>query len=236
MKGLLVRVAADQSEGGGFWNGPVDGSTGEYVYVPIPDDGPFHPGLATPYSTVATHLGGRWPSLPLYLAGAYMHLDPDFSQLSYGDQGQRALQITGKLGSGDLIAFYAGLRDIQPRAQLVYAIIGLLVIDAVVPATTVPACRWHENAHTRRSAPYSGTDIVVRGTPGISGRCERAIPIGHFQNRAYRVVPDLLETWGGLSVRNGYLQRSARLPEFLNAARFYSWFRRQGVGLVARNN
>ena len=129
MKGLLVRIAADQSEGGGFWNGPVDGSTGEYVYVPIPDDGPFHPGMATPYSTVAAHLGGRWPVLPPRLAGADMHLDPDFSHLTYGDQGQRAVQIKGKLVPGDFIVFYAGLRDIHSRTQLVYAIIGLLVID-----------------------------------------------------------------------------------------------------------
>lgn len=236
MKGLLVRIAADQSEGGGFWNGPVDGSTGEYVYVPIPDDGPFHPGMATPYSTVAAHLGGRWPVLPPRLAGADMHLDPDFSHLTYGDQGQRAVQIKGKLVPGDFIVFYAGLRDIHSRTQLVYAIIGLLVIDAIVPAATVPASRWHENAHTRRSRPYSGNDIVVRGKPEVSGRCERAIPIGHFHDRAYRVLPNLLADWGELSVLNGYLQRSAHLPEFLDASRFYTWFQCQGVGLVAHNN
>ena len=39
MKGLLVRVGADQSEGGGRWNGLVNSRTGEFVYVPIPETG-----------------------------------------------------------------------------------------------------------------------------------------------------------------------------------------------------
>ena len=77
---------------------------------------------------------------------------------------------------------------------------------------------------------------MVRGKPEVSGRCERAIPIGHFHDRAYRVLPNLLADWGELSVLNGYLQRSAHLPEFLDASRFYTWFQSQGVGLVAHNN
>lgn len=235
MKALLVRVGADQSEWGGWWNGPVDSATGEFVYVSIPDDGPFHPGLATPYSLVAAHLGARWPSLPAHLAPRDMHLDPDFFHLSYGDQGQRAVQVMAKVGAGDLLVFYAGLRDVHPNPRLVYAIIGLLFVDAIVPASAVPTHRLHENAHTRRCTPYSGHDIVVRAKPGVSGRCERAIPVGHFASGAYRVLPAVLTAWGGLSVRNGYLQRSARLPEFLDAAKFYAWFLAQGVPLVARN-
>src|ERR1700691_2249556 len=100
MKVLLVRVGADQSNGGGYWNGPVDSSSGEFVYVPIPDDGPFHPGHAKPYSALAAHLGGKWPSLPLHLARLDTHLDPDFAHLTYGDQGERAKQISTKLGNG----------------------------------------------------------------------------------------------------------------------------------------
>ena len=41
MKGLLVRVGADQSEGGGRWNGSVDGATDEFAGVSIPDPGPL---------------------------------------------------------------------------------------------------------------------------------------------------------------------------------------------------
>ena len=45
MRGLLVRVAADQSSGGGHWNGPVNSKTGEFVYVAIPESAAVYPGL-----------------------------------------------------------------------------------------------------------------------------------------------------------------------------------------------
>jgi len=70
----------------------------------------------------------------------------------------------------------------------------------------------------------------------VSGRLERCIPIGDYRERAYRVRPTLLTAWGGLSVNNGYLQRSARLPEFSQADRFYDWFLAQKVALLPRNN
>jgi hypothetical protein len=217
MKALLIRVGADQSEGGGYWDGPFDQTNGEFIYVPIPDDEEFHQGLAIPYFTV-------------------MHLDPDFSFLSYGNQGQRAIQISRKLARGDLIVFYAGLKDIRPKPQLVYAIIGLLVVDSITPSSEVASALRHENAHTRRVTTFPGKDIVVRSKPGLSGRCTRAIPVGYYADRAYRVLPSLLKDWRGLSVKDGYLQRSARLPEFLDADRFYAWFLAQNVELVARNN
>jgi hypothetical protein len=37
-------------------------------------------------------------------------------------------------------------------------------------------------------------------------------------------------------VKNGYLQRSARLPEFSQADRLYDWFQAQNVPLLDRNN
>ena len=118
----------------------------------------------------------------------------------------------------------------------VYALIGLYVINDIVPALSVPASRRDENAHTRRILTSSATDIVVRARPEVSGRLTSCIPIGAVRSRAYRVWPHLLRTWGGLSVKNGYLQRSARLPEFLDAPKFYDWFKAQSPTLVARNN
>jgi len=47
---------------------------------------------------------------------------------------------------------------------------------------------------------------------------------------------DLLEEWGGLSVRDGYLQRSARLPRFLDPPRFMAWLESQEPVLVQANN
>jgi len=236
MKGLLVRVAADQSDGGGFWNGPVDSDSGEFVHVAIPESWPSHPGLAKPYTGVCAALSGIGSALPPHLTMRDMHLDPDFDHLTYGDQGERAKQIRGKLGKGDLIVFYSGMRDVRPRARLVYALIGLYVIEDIVPAVTVSAAYWDQNAHTRRVLGKGATDIVVRASKEVSGRLERCLPIGDYRNRAYRVWPKLLTEWGGLSVRDGYLQRSARLPEFIDAPAFYNWFLSQKVKLIQKNN
>jgi hypothetical protein len=165
-----------------------------------------------------------------------MHLDPDFTHLTYGDQGERAKQLCSKLSCGDMIAFYAGLADVHDNRKLVYAIIGLFVVNDIVPATSVPATDRDTNAHTRRILAENSTDIVVRARPGVSGRLRRCLPIGEWRDRAYRVRSDLLEIWGGLSVKDGYLQRSARLPEFLDPGRFIRWLDSQSPTLVQTNN
>jgi hypothetical protein len=50
------------------------------------------------------------------------------------------------------------------------------------------------------------------------------------------VKRDILDEWGGLSVKDGYIQRSARLPRLLDAPRFLRWLERQDVNLIAVNN
>ncbi len=116
MKGLLVRVGVDQSERGGFWNAPVDRRTGELVYVSIPEDNSRR-GLEKPYNLVDSALAKFHRAVPDWLQARNMHLDPDFNHLTYRDQGQRARQIREKLGRGDLLVFYAGLRDIVPESK-----------------------------------------------------------------------------------------------------------------------
>ena len=236
MKGLLVRVAADQSGGGGSWNGPVNSRTGEFVYVAIPESSPTHPCMNKPYAALHAPLAEHRILLPEHLATQDMHLDPDFDQLTYGDGGERGKQIRAKAGPGDLLVFYAGLRDVLPADRLVYALIGLYVVKDVVSAVTIPRAHWPENAHTRRLLPPRANDIVVRARAGVSGRLERCIQIGDYRRRAYRVWPPLLAVWGGLSVHDGYLQRSARLPEFLDAAKFYRWFLSKNVPFIRSNN
>ena len=237
MKALLVRVAADQSAGGGYWNGPADSVTRLFGYVAIPEPSPTHPGLNKPYAGLHLPLLDFGIALPANLLSQDMHLDPDFDYLTYGDEGQRAKQIQTKLGQGDLLVFYAGMRDVRsPSSKLVYGIIGLYVVEDIVSALSVTPIHWHQNAHTRKVLAAGASDIVVRARPGVSGRLERYIPIGHYHQRAYRVCPDLLDEWGGLNVKDGWLQRSARLPEFLNANTFYNWFLAQNVTMVRSNN
>jgi len=137
MRGLLVRVGADQTEGGGYWNGPVDSRDWSFAYVPIPETGKIRRGLHKPYLLIQTALTPFALSLPAQLHGQRMHLDPDFAQLTYGDQGQRSKQILNKLKTGDILVFYAGLRDTQCD-HLVYAIIGLYVLRKIELAVCVP--------------------------------------------------------------------------------------------------
>ena len=231
MKGLLVRVGIDSTDG--RWNAPVDSRTSAFAYVTIPEAKPIRSGLARLYDEFEPAISKFGLRLPDQLIGARTHLDPDFSTLTYGDQGRRAQQI-GRLGSGDLIVFYAGLRDVNPNERLVYALTGLYVVDEMVPAHSIKEDRWSENAHTRRIP--GATDLVVRAKPGVSGRLERCIPIGEYRQRAYRIKHDLVARWGGLTVKNGYIQRSARLPEFRQPNRFYDWFLAQEARLLRVNN
>ena len=236
MNALLVRVGADLSVGGGSWNGPVDTWTGGFAYVAIPETSPVHAGMEKPYSALAPVLSKFGVDLPAHLRGGHMHLDPDFEHLTYGDQRERAKQLRTKLRSGDLMIFYAGLADIRSGAALVYAIIGLFVVEEFVLAVDVAATARDINAHCRRVLAAGAQDLIVRARRGVSGRLERCLPIGEWRDRAYRVRRDILKTWGGLSVKDGYLQRSARLPQFLDAERFRSWFESQKPSLIQVNN
>ena len=237
MKALLVRVGVDQAYGG--WNAPVD-AAGRFVYVPIPEPPGtrFHPGLERRYTEVLPALRrfGHGLSLPPALLGRPMHLDPDFACLTYGDVGRRRGARMVGMAAGDLLVFYAGLRPVHPCGHtLVYALVGLYVVRDVTPAADVPADRWHENAHVRR-ARRGPTDIVVRAEPGVSGRFDRCVSVGEWRAGAYRVRPDVLDAWGGLSVKDGYVQRSAVPPAFTRPERFLRWLTTQGVQLVRRNN
>jgi hypothetical protein len=246
MRAILVRVAVDQSYG--CWNAPVDPKSRRFVYVPIPEkDGtPFLSGLAYGYDRIMPALSEfcqrfsldlhNQLEFPKPLEMKYMHLDPDFEHLTYGDRGDRRGAGISEMTEGDLLVFYSGLRPIHPvKDKLIYALVGLYVVRDVVPARSIPHDLRHQNAHTRKRK-IGEPDIVARAKPGISGRLEQCIPIGEWRDRAYRVRRDILKAWGGLSVKDGFIQRSAVPPTFHDAKRFYGWFRRQSVELVNRNN
>lgn len=235
MNSLLVRVGADSSAGGGFWNGPVDPVSNRFVYVSIPETKAVHKGMEKPYIALEPILSKFGVSLPHHLREQHMHLDPDFSFLTYGDQGQRASQLSA-LDQGDSLVFYAGLAIPGTRSHLVYAIIGIFVIDEVIRAGEVSASDRAINAHTRRILAPGAQDLIVRARPRVSGRLERCVPIGERRDRAYRVQRDLLTAWGGLSVNDGYLQRSARFPKFLNPGLFQNWLESKRPTLQQINN
>ncbi len=235
MRALLVRVGADVTKAGGGWNGLVNPETREFVYVPIPETYPQHRRLRRPFTLITPALARFGCKLRVQLRRRTMHLDPDFAELTYGDSGERAKQIQQKLRPSDLIVFYAGLRAVPRQRRLVYALIGIYVIDSIQPANKIPKREWYRNAHTRRLRLPRKHEVIITGRPRLSGRLECCIPIGSYRRKAYRVTRDLIHEWGGLSVKDGYLQRSARLPELHDARRFYAWFNNQGVRLLKHN-
>jgi hypothetical protein len=244
MKAILVRVGVDHSYGN--WNAPADPDSRRFVYVPIPEKvgTRFHRGCKRSYHEVVPTLSQFASEFGLGLAGIgwpkdleirAMHLDPDFDELTYGDVGNRRGAGIRQLDRGDLVVFYAGLRPIRRSNRLIYALVGMLTVDDVVLASSIPKKYWARNAHTRKVI-RGVHDIVVRGIAGRSGRFRKFLPIGEFRDRAYRVRRDLLRAWGGLTVTDGFLQRSATPPHFVDALKFQRWLDRQDVELMEVNN
>jgi len=245
MQALLVRIGVDQAYGG--WNAPVD-ADGRFVYVPIPEKRGtlFHPGLERRYGEVLPALhrfcGDHGCDLydelgfPLSLLDHPMHLDPDFECLTYGDVGSRRGAGMVNMDDGDLLVFYGGLRPIHRcEHKLIYALLGLYVVQEVVTASDVTQDHWFENAHVRKKK-RGATDVVVRAKPKVSGRFDRCIPIGEWRGGAYRVRQDILDVWGGLSVKDGFIQRSAVPPTFMKPDRFLAWLKTHDIQLLPRNN
>ena len=236
--GLLVRVGIDLTSGG--WNSPCFGRNFCYVPMGVSDLTADYDRAYAPYREAVERLlppsapaSVRWPCrLP-----REAHFDPDFEQLTYGDGGQRAARIKDLLSKGcdNFIVFYAGLRSVE-TAKLIYSIIGFFAIDRVVDAPLVPFADWHRNAHTRPNGCADASQIVVFAKRGQSGRLVEHIPIGEYRRRAYRVTDKLLDEWGNIDVRNGYIQRSAFLPSFKEPKRFLRWFHKQRPSMTARNN
>jgi hypothetical protein len=156
----------------------------EFAYITITETEAIRHGVARYYDEFVPVAARYGEQLPKALLGQPTHLDPDFEVLTFGDQGQRGNRIS-RLSSGDLLAFYAALRPVdRPPRPLIYALIGLYVIEEIVEAKSVRKERWLENAHTRRLLVDG--DIVVRARPGVSGRLP-CLLIGELRDRFYRV-------------------------------------------------
>jgi hypothetical protein len=245
MKALLVRIGIDQESGG--WNAPVD-AAGRFVYVPIPEKlgTPFHPGLERRYNEMlpalerfcGEHNCELYEDLrfPQELTHNPMHLDPDFEKLTYGDVGSRRGAEMAKMSEGDLLVFYGGLRpSYRCEHRLIYALMGMYFVQEVRHVSDVPPHQWHENAHVRKTK-RGETDIVVWGKPGVSGRFDRCVPIGEWRSGAYRVRQEILDAWGGLSVKDGFIQRSGVPPTLNRPDQFLAWLQKQSIELLPRNN
>ena len=264
MKGLLVRVGIDLTKQSGQWNAPVNPETKEFAYVPIleSENRQIETKYRRSYEKFFEPCKRLGKCLPPKFTSETPHLDPDFSKLTYGDIdgtdiSSRKKSHRGKpilsLDEDDILVFYAGLDPVGGQTgssgNLIYAIIGLFVIAAKPERARRGFIKENirdNYAHTRGN--YDEADILVSAKHGVSGRLERCIPIGEYRRKfirgeidknsfkKYRVTRKLLDEWGDLSVTDGYIQQSARLPHFCDAEKFYEWFRNQNNRLVECNN
>jgi len=247
MKGILLRVGCDKTEAGGFWNAPVNPISWQYAYVPIPGDESKHEhiSLCPTYKTFEASVNNLGTTLPPYLnSQVKVHLDPDFKSLTFGEPFKEQTgklssrgQIIDELDCGDFIAFFASFRptEVGYRYRLAYCLFGIFYIDQKTSVKELSRVKREQCAHGRRK--NADDDLVVWAKPDISGRFKQAIPIGEYRQNAYRVKEEILAEWGGLKVKNGYIQRSVRPPFFNNPERFLDWLNRQNesVDLLQQN-
>jgi hypothetical protein len=246
MKGLLLRVGIDKTYG--RYNAPINPLTNDYLYMPIPEgqENPqqiFRQGMQTTYAQMDTHFSkftGRNAiqlAFPERLRAIGCHLDPDFENLTYGDQGSGRGNRVRKLDAGDFIAFFASFRpipNIPCDHVLVYALYGIFFIDDIKKAKDVSSDQWHVNAHTRIQK-MNGEHLIAFADKFRSGRFRRAIPIGEYRNGAYRVSNKILDAWGDIGVKDGFIQRSVCPPWFTKPEQFLKWLDFQQVELISNN-
>ncbi|MGA2463023.1 MAG: hypothetical protein ABSH06_01545 [Thermodesulfobacteriota bacterium] len=246
MSGILLRVGCDATTDGGCWNAPVDAVTWDYAYVPIPAEEAKHKHISKcpTYEGFEKNVERFKVHLPPNLSHeTKVHLDPDFKSLTFGEPFVHAKkelssrgQIINRLEPGDFIAFYASFRPTQPFVhRLAYCLFGLFYIKRKTFVNQLDDDVRIQSAHGRREGAEN--DLVVWGTKANSGRFARAILIGEYRDKAYRVTKDLLDAWGGLKVKNGYIQRSVRPPFFERPEQFLTWLheRPEAKNLVWEN-
>lgn len=246
MKGLLLRVGIDQTFG--QYNAPINPLTNDYLYMPIPQgqgkDDPqqtFRQGMQTTYAQMDNHFSkfaernAIQLAFPEHLRSIDCHLDPDFENLTYGDQATGRGCRVGELDAGDFIAFFASFRPVIPCDHvLVYALYGIFFIGEIQKAKDVLPDQWHVNAHTRIQK-MNDEHLIVLADKSRSGRFRHAIPIGENRNGAYRVTNKILDAWGDIKVKDGFIQRSVCPPWFTKPEQFLKWLDFQQVKLINNN-
>jgi hypothetical protein len=217
------------------------------IYLPIPENTKHEiiTGFERKYETVIPYLEKYTSkhdidlfkdlSFPSVLLQQNMHLDPDFNHLTYGDNGNIRGKGASSLEKGDFIVFYSGLKPFKPyHDNLVYALIGYYEVEKTMWAKDVSENQRDDNAHLRKKVVHP-TDIIVYANPNRSGRFRHCIPVGEYRNRFYRITDPLLEEWGGLGIKDGFIQRNINPPFFNNCDKFLKWLEDKSPEFIHQN-
>jgi hypothetical protein len=213
---MLLRVGIDKSSDGVLSPIHPDGS---FEYIPLSEKDDKSKETRT-YHDLRGNDGKLLSSyLPQKVASRRVHLDPEFTTFTYGDEGKKANYLR-KLKPGDLLVFYAGLTPSDGKYPEALYIIGYFTITEIIDIAKnrLSADRifkeYRNNSHPKRF-DVSGMVLVV-GDTDKSELLEKAILISEKKlnkiGRTYHAVSPQMEELLGIK---GSIQRSIP-PRFIN--------------------
>jgi hypothetical protein len=192
---LLLRVGIDLGFGG---LGPLFPDE-TFEYVPIPDDLNLVSDRSLFFCDIPARSGGSIARfVPERHRESPAHYDPEFDTFTYGDPARNKRRQLLRLGKGDMLVFYAGLRPLEKNLGSKLYIIGYLTILQAHAITSLspwpPPKHQHlwNNAHFRRNKGNEDL-VVVEGDPTTSRLLVHAVPLSDAQQN---VLPDMTELLG----------------------------------------
>lgn len=193
---LFLRVGIDTGCGRAL--GPLF-ADGSFEYVPIPEPAHLVGGRGKRFHDLPARSGGSLARfVPVRYRAGYAHHDPEFGTCTYGDSGRTKRAQLLRLGGGDLLVFYAGLRRTGEDAADALHVIGYFTVKAVhrigeeLVRPQVDLTHLAANAHLLRLRPDPGL-VIVEGEPGRSRLLERA---AQLSDKARNVLPELVGVLG----------------------------------------
>jgi len=219
-KAMLLRVGIDKSSDGVL--SPIF-SDGTFEYIPLSEKDDQTIEKRTFHDIIGVKGNKLSIYLPKKIARRKVHMDPEFTNFTYGDEGKKAIYLR-KLSHNDLLVFYAGLKpyegDEYPEALY---IIGYFTIKDVIDFENSKdeinrinniRTKFHHNSHPKRS---NAQDMVlVVGDPDKSKLLDNPIQISQKKlnkiGRKYHAVSPEMEALLGIE---GSIQRSIP-PRFIS--------------------
>lgn len=209
MKFLIYRVGADYTGLGGGMHGQLNEDR-TFTYLPIPEK----------YDSVYTPKYKEHPmkdEIPESMLDKHIHLDPDFKQGTYGNiyifrngnknpKGQKLLQF--EENTPVRLVFFSALKD--QKENLRYGFIGQLIARKIKKIDELGDKKKMRNVHgQRKNGEGDGRSVIAiadKKDPR-SGRFSKFIEFASYRDNYYRVIPELIEKWGGWSSENGACQQ-----------------------------
>lgn len=192
---LLLRVGMDLGFGG---LGPLF-PDGTFEFVPIPDDPSQTSDRTLYYRDIPARSGGSIARfVPARHRHSPAHYDPEFETFTYGDPTKNKRRQILRLGSGDLLVFYAGLRPPEQTQGSKLYIIGYFIIRRIHVITSLSPWpplaheRLWSNAHLRRNEGDEDL-VVVEGDPARSRLLTHAVPLSDGRQD---ILPEMTELLG----------------------------------------